>query len=97
MKTLLSQLEITQEEFIGEYTKAYKNVLSLEVLEKGNPWLQDFIKKHQLSAVRAFAEEIKMKGKHNCCGDNSCLGCSELIMESIFNEHIDKKIEDLTK
>lgn len=32
-----------REEFIKEYIEAYKGILPLELLEKGNPWYENFL------------------------------------------------------
>ena len=86
--TLQEQLKKTEEEFDKEFYPI-DGSFPTEMTPSN---AKDFIKKAQLSAVRAFAEEIKEEEReHRCSSYTLCLDCER----NKFNEILNDKIEDL--
>ena len=44
-------------EFREKYKEEYKNILPVEVLDKGNPWFEDFLHQSLLRFARSVMEE----------------------------------------
>jgi len=63
MTSIQKIIEEQEKRFREEYKNFYRGILSDEVLEKGNPWFESFLRSSQLTLIQKVVEECESMKK----------------------------------